>query len=102
MPFQPFIPQPEPERSHELVNVRQVHHAVVHEPITRPSQLRNKSLSPWIKWLVALAAFVTFWWVSMPFRGLIIVLAIFWFFALGSHPVIHIGRAAGDILDGDD
>ena len=126
MPFQPFTPPPEPE--HELTNVRPVRHAVVAAPITKASQLRtdpgaqdthgipgyeNLSLwrhfrsdwgdvPTWIKWAIYLAVFVTFWWVSMPFRGLIIVLAVFWFFALGAHPATHIARTGADILDGDD
>lgn len=104
MPFQPFTPPP--ERHHQLV---------VHKPITSGAQLRRLEqdpayttggvrvpISPWIKWPIIIALFVIFWWVSMPFRGLIMVLAVFWFFALGAHPVTHMGRAAHDLLDGDD
>ena len=111
---------------------RPEHHKVVTEairqaPITTPAQLRKLPSTPygeggedpnytkwqhlkdeihdiptWIKVLFFLALFIAFWWVSMPFRGLMIVIGIFWFFALGAHPVTHMGRAVGDVLDGDD
>ena len=126
MPFATFTPPPEPERHHALTNVRTANRAVVRAPITKASQLHSepaaaphadlyqydcstwqdvrrsvRNLPAWVWWLVAIAAFIAFWWVSMPFRGLMIVVGIFWFFAFGAHPMVHMGRTAHNLLDGD-
>ena len=100
----PFAPFDEPERHHQLV---------VHEPLrarsltTTTTPVRGHSIRPrhhiprWVWWLVSLIALITLWWVSMDFRGLIIVLGVFWLFAIGAHPAVHMGRAVHDIFDGD-
>lgn len=109
MPFADFTPavpdKPQPERHDYLV---------VSEPITTSAQLRalqqdpanttggtRKGFPRWATWLISITVFVALWWVSMDFRGLVLVLGVFWFFAIGAHPAIHIGRAAHDLIDGD-
>jgi hypothetical protein len=102
MPFAPFTPPTEPEHHHQLV----VHQAPARgRSITwtsTPTQRTRRHLPRWVWWLVSLAVFIALWWVSLDFRGLVIVLAIFWFFAIGVHPVVHMGRTVHDIFDGED
>jgi len=96
MPFQPFTP---PEHHHELVVYQHpTPRPVVINTTTRPVR---RHLPRWATWLIGLAVFVILWWVSMDFRGLVMVLGVFWFFAFGAHPLIHLGRAAHDLIDGD-
>ena len=97
MPFAEFTP-PEPDRT----PARREHYLVVNA--TNPANTTGgtrKRFPRWATWLISIAVFVALWWVSMDFRGLVMVLGVFWFFAIGAHPITHIGRAAHDLIDGD-
>ena len=104
MPFAPFTP-PEPQPRVIETTAR----SVPTRSLMIGTGIRARRVMPvrkptprWVWWLVSLAAFVTLWWVSLDFRGLVILLGIFWFFAIGVHPVVHMGRTVHDIFDGED
>lgn len=95
MTFAPFTP-PEPPRRVIDTTARSITWT------SQPTRHVRKPFPRWAKWLIGIAVFIALWWVSMDFRGLVIVLGIFWFFAFGVHPVVHMGRTVHDIFDGDD
>ena len=101
MPFQPFTP-PEPQRRIIETTARSVPTRSMMTGTGIRARRARKPIPRWVWWLVSLVAFIALWWVSLDFRGLVIVLAIFWFFAIGVHPVVHLGRTVHDIFDGED
>ena len=102
MPFQPFQPPPTTER-HHVIDVRSPAPVIIDlRPPERTLIDRLRGIPRWLWWLISIAAFVIVWWVSMDFRGLVMVLGVFWFFALGVHPATAIARTGGELLDGDE
>lgn len=101
MPFQPFTP-PEPQRHHVIQVRSQTTPVIIDLQPQRTLIERLRGIPRWLWWLISIAAFIALWWVSMDFRGLVMVLGVFWFFALGIHPATAIARTGGELLDGDE